>query len=347
MLAKKICNKTSERTLRDMNFYKPYKETKMVCTLCQHYCKIKEGNTGICGVNKNVGGAIECLVYGYPSALNIDRIEKKPLYHFLPGSKILSLGTVGCDFKCSFCQNWDISQEQKVDKSHYYSPKDIVKLAVDNECPSIAYTYNEPTIFYPYARDIALEAKKEGIKSVYVSNGFESNEVIEDMENIIDAINIDLKSFDPHYYKKNLRGNLDKVLENIKSFKRKKIWIEITTLIVPTQNDSDEELDKIVSFIKNELGVDVPWHITAFHPDYKDLALPPTSVESLKRAYDIGKSYGLNYVYMGNITHETPTICPSCGTVLIQRDYFKETISFLDHSKCFNCGTEIQGVFHE
>lgn len=319
----------------------------MVCTLCQHYCKIKEGNTGICGVNKNVGQKIECLVYGYPSVMNIDRIEKKPLYHFLPGSKIFSIGTVGCNFRCSFCQNWGISQEHNVDKSRYYSPEEIVKLAIRYECPSIAYTYNEPTIFYPYARDIVLEAKKHGLKSVYVSNGYESDEVIEDMEGIIDAINIDLKSFDPHYYKKSLGGNLNKVLENIKSFKKKNIWMEITTLIVPTQNDSDEELNKIASFIANELGLDVPWHITAFHPDYKEMELPRTSIESLKKAYEIGKSYGLQYVYMGNISQITPTLCPSCGTTLIQRDYYNPTISHLEGSKCSKCGTTIPGIFNE
>jgi len=330
-----------------MTFYKPYKETKMVCTLCQHYCKIKEGNTGICGVNKNIGDEIECLVYGYPSAMNIDPIEKKPLYHFLPGTNILSIGTVGCNFRCSFCQNWSLSQEHEVDRSRYYSPEEIVQLAIKYECPSIAYTYNEPTIFYPYARDISLEGKKHGIKSVYVSNGFESDEVIEDMEGIIDAINIDLKSFDPKYYKKSLGGNLDKVLENIRRFSKKNIWMEITTLIVPTKNDSDDEINKIASFIANEAGLEVPWHISAFHPDYKDLDLPRTSIESLKRAYEIGKSHGLKYVYMGNIAHQTPTTCPNCNSSLIQRDYYSPTISSLDGSKCPHCGTVIAGVFDE
>ena len=185
-----------------MNFYKPYKETKLICTLCQHYCKIKEGKTGICGVNQNVGDKIECLVYGYPSAINVDPIEKKPLYHFLPGTKSFSLGTVGCNFHCSFCQNWSISQTHDIDKSRYFSPEQIVQLAIDNGCESIAYTYNEPTIFYPYARDIAVLAQKSGLKNVFVSNGFESSELIDDMKGIIDAVNIDLKSFDPKYYKR-------------------------------------------------------------------------------------------------------------------------------------------------
>jgi len=328
-----------------MKYYKSYKEGIEVCTLCQHYCKIKEGKTGICGVNKNIGEKIECLVYGYPSAINVDPIEKKPLYHFLPGSKTFSLGTVGCNFHCSFCQNWGISQEHHIDTSHYYAPEEIVALALKHECESIAYTYNEPTIFYPYARDIALEAKKHGLKNVYVSNGYESNEMIEDMEGIIDAINIDLKSFDEKYYAKSLGGNLQKVLENIKRFHQKDIWMELTSLIVPTKNDSQEELAKMASFIKNELGEDVPWHITAFHPDYKDKDLPPTSLESLRQAYAIAKSYGLNYVYLGNVADETPTRCPSCNEVLIERSYFSPTKNLLQGNKCFKCQRAIAGVF--
>ena len=326
-----------------MQFYKAYKENTLICTLCQHYCKIKEGKTGICGVNKNIGEKIECLVYGYPSALNIDPIEKKPLYHFLPGSKILSLGTVGCNFHCNFCQNWSLSQERKIDKSRYISPEQMVNLALENGCPSIAYTYNEPTIFYPYARDIALEGQKKGLKNVYVSNGYESTEMIEDMEGIIDGINIDLKSFDSSYYK-SLGGSLEKVLENIRHFSKKDIWMEITTLIVPTKNDSDEELHKIASFIA-ELSLDIPWHISAFHPDYKELELPRTSVETLKRAYEIGKSYGLRYVYIGNANINTPTLCPSCGEVLIERDHFSNTLNHLKGDKCV-CGEKIAGVFN-
>ncbi len=330
-----------------MEYYKEYKEGKLICTLCQHYCKIKEGNTGICGVNKNIGEKIECLVYGYPLAINIDRIEKKPLFHFMPGAKIFSLGTVGCNFRCSFCQNWGISQEHEVDKSHYYAPKEIVGLALQHQCPAIAYTYNEPTIFYPYAYDIAMEAKAHGLKNVYVSNGYESTEMIEDMEGIIDAVNIDLKSFDPRYYKKELGGDLNKVLKNLKHFAEKKIWMEITTLIVPTKNDSDEELHKIAGFIAEELGKDVPWHISAFHPDYKELELPRTSEQTLKHAYSIGKEHGLNYVYMGNLIHETPTRCPSCDSILIERDYYRSTLSHLDRGSCPQCGEKIAGVYDE
>lgn len=326
-------------------FYKKYKEDRLICTLCQHYCKIKEGKVGICGVNKNIGDSIECLVYGYPSAMNIDPIEKKPLYHFLPSSKSFSIGTVGCNFHCPFCQNWSISQTHNIDKSNYYSPQLIVKLAKENECESISYTYNEPTIFYPYARDIALEAQKFGIKNVFVSNGFESSEVINDMRGIIDAANIDLKSFDHKYYQKELGGNLDKILENLKLFVENGIWIEITTLIIPTKNDSDEELTKIAHFIADELGKDVPWHISAFHPDYKQQNLPATSLQILQRAYKIGKNAGLKYIYMGNIGHENPTICPKCGEILIQRDHFFVQKNYLIDGCCPSCHNKIAGIF--
>ena len=327
-----------------MKYYEAKKD-RLVCLLCSHYCKLKAGQTGICGVNKNTGDKIECLVYGYPVALNIDPIEKKPLYHFLPGSKSLSLGTVGCNFRCPFCQNWQISQEKHINKENYFSANDIVKIAKDNRCDSISYTYNEPTIFYPFAKDIALEAKKYGIKSVFVSNGFESKEVISDMQGIIDAANIDLKSFDEKYYKKSLAGNLKTVCDNLIRFKEVGIHTEITTLIVPTKNDSKEELTSIVKFIKNNLGINTPWHISAFHPDYKELDLQRTPNESLILAYNIAKEEGLNYVYIGNTNIENPTHCKSCGNVLIKRDYFDVKENNLEDGKCPSCKTKLDGVF--
>ena len=272
-----------------MNYYESSKNGKLKCLLCSYYCDLKDGQIGVCGVNKHLNDKIECLVYGHISAFNIDPIEKKPLYHFLPKSKSLSLGTVGCNFHCNFCQNHGISQEKKIDKSNYISPKDIVTIARQRGCKSISYTYNEPTIFYPFAKDIALEAKKYDIKSVFVSNGFESKEVIDDMKGIIDAINVDLKSFDESYYKKSLGGNLNQILENLIHLKRNGIYTEITTLLVPTKNDSKEEITNIVKFIKNNLGKNSVWHISAFHPDYKKLNLPRTSFEKLKEAYEIAK----------------------------------------------------------
>jgi pyruvate formate lyase activating enzyme len=284
-----------------MKFYEQTSSEKIKCLLCGHYCNIGADKTGICGVNKNTGDKIECLVYGYPNAMNIDPIEKKPLYHFLPKTKTFSIGTVGCNFKCSFCQNWQLSQNKNIDKEKYFSPKDIVNLSLHYECKSISYTYNEPTIFFPYIYDIATLAHKRGLKNIMVSNGFESSEVRESMVGLIDAANIDLKSFDEKYYKKNLGGKLDTILDNLKFFVNNGIHIEITTLIVPTHNDSDEELRKIASFIANDLGADIPWHISAFHPDYKELKLPRTPVDTLKKAREIGKSFGLKHIHLGNV----------------------------------------------
>jgi pyruvate formate lyase activating enzyme len=284
-----------------MDFFHKSSDSKIVCELCGHYCNISLGKTGICGVNRNTGEKIECEVYGYPNAMNIDPVEKKPLYHFLKNTKTFSIGTVGCNFKCSFCQNWQLSQHNNIDKEKYFSPKDIVNLSLHYKCESISYTYNEPTIFFPYIYDIAKLAQSVGLKNIMVSNGFESKEVREQMVGLIDAANIDLKSFDDKYYKKNLGGKLDTILDNLKFFVKNNIHIEITTLIVPTHNDSKEELTKIASFIADELGSNIPWHISAFHPDYKELDLPRTSVESLKLANSIGKSVGLKNIHYGNV----------------------------------------------
>lgn len=284
-----------------MQFYKVNTNERTTCLLCGHYCNIKVGNTGICGVNKNVGDKIECLVYGYPNAINIDPIEKKPLYHFLPKTQTFSIGTVGCNFHCSFCQNWQLSQTHNINKQTYYSPKDIVDLTLQYKCQSISYTYNEPTIFFPYILDIAKLSHQNGLKNIMVTNGFESKEVREAMVGLIDAVNVDLKSFDESYYKKSLGGKLETILDNLEYFVKNGIHTEITTLIVPTQNDSEEEIKKIASFIANNLGKEIVWHISAFHPDYKELDLPRTHIETLKMAREIGYKVGLKNIYLGNV----------------------------------------------
>lgn len=330
-----------------IQFYKKTSNDKVRCTLCQHYCNISLNKTGICGVNKNTGAKIECLVYGYPAVINVDPVEKKPLYHFLPNTKTLSIGTVGCNFKCSFCQNHGISQEQKVNKDKYYSPLDIVKLALNNSCDSISYTYNEPTIYYPYIRDIAKLAKANGLKNVFVSNGFESFEVLKDMAGLIDAANIDLKGFNKEYYKKNLGGNLEKLKENLILFKKYNIWIEVTTLIIPNLNDSKEELQNIASFIYNHLGLRTPWHLSAFHPDYKMLDKERTSVSSLQMAYDIGIKAGLKYVYMGNAGLKNESRCFKCNELFLQRITYKTTYKKDKFGLfCSSCNEKLDGIYH-
>lgn len=318
---------------------------KVVCQLCRHYCKLKEGQVGICGVNKNENGKMVNLVYGKVSAINIDPIEKKPLYHFLPGSTSLSIGTVGCNFQCPFCQNWQISQSKDFENSYNITPKELVEIALNKGCKSISYTYNEPTIFWPFAKDVAILAKANGLKNVFVSNGFETPELIEDAKGLIDAFNIDIKGFKSDYYKKYLKGNLEGVLDTLKLLKKNKFWVECTTLIVPEDNDSDDELRDIARFIAKELDVDTPWHISAFHPDYKVLDKGATPLETLQRAYEIGKEEGLHYIYMGNVMLPANTYCPNCHELLIERIGYSIKQYKLVDGKCFHCKTKIAGIW--
>ena len=328
-----------------MQYFRQINDHTIMCMLCKHHCKIKEGKTGVCGVNKNVDNKLETLVYGYPASLGIDPIEKKPIYHMLPGSKALSFGTVGCNFRCPFCQNWQLSQEHNIDMSRYVSPNMMVEMAVEYGCESIAYTYNEPTIFYPYAKDIAVVAKQRGVKNIYVSNGYESEEMIDDMVGVIDAVNIDLKSFDEKYYKKILKGGLQEILDGLRHFKKNGIWVEVTTLIVPDDNDSDEELTKIAEFIANELDPQTPWHISAFHPDYKVLDKQRTPETTLDRAMKIGRKAGLKYIYKGNVPGHSDTHCPQCDERVIQREGFGLGLYTLQEGKCPKCGYALEGIW--
>ena len=329
-----------------MNYYKkiPEKE-KITCMLCQHYCQMKEGQVGVCGVNKNENGELKTLVYGHPSALNVDPVEKKPLYHLLPGTAVLSFGTVGCNFKCPFCQNWQISQEHTVDENVYISPEKMLDLAMENGASSIAYTYNEPTIFYPYAKDIGVMAREKGLKNIFVTNGFETPEVVKDMASWLDAANVDLKSWDDAYYKKVLKGGLEAVKETLRGMVKEGIWLEVTTLLIEGENDSNEDLEAMASFIANDLGVHVPWHLSAFHPDYKMQDHEYTKLQTLQRASDIAKKAGLLYVYMGNVPVHGDTYCPECGTLLIDRTGYSVTKNSLVEGHCPKCNRAIEGVW--
>ncbi len=279
--------------------YKKIKNNLVQCQACAHYCAIKEGKTGKCGVRQNVGGRLQLLVYGRPVGLQVDPIEKKPLYHFLPGTKILSFGTFGCNFKCEFCQNWDMSQTY-AELTQNYTPEEIVALAVKYKTPSIAYTYNEPAIFAEYARDIMVLAQDRGLKNVWVSNGYFSKETLEYIGPYLDAINIDLKSFSDEFYQKICGAHLQPVLETIKRVHKRGIHQEITTLLIPGENDSDKELKQIAEFI-TFVDKNIPWHISRFHPDYKMLDKDITPYGSLTRAREIGLKAGLKYIYLGNI----------------------------------------------
>ena len=329
-----------------MQYYKKEEgKESIVCLLCRHACKLKEGQVGICGVNKNVDGELKTLVYGHPIALNIDPVEKKPLYHLVPGSKVLSFGTVGCNFKCPFCQNWDISQTNIINENIEVSPKQMVELALKEGANAIAYTYNEPTIFYPYAKDIGVLAKEKGLKNIFVSNGFETPEIIDDMATWVDAANIDLKSWDESYYKKVLKGGLEAVKDTLRRMVQAGIWVEVTTLLIEGENDSDESLKEMAAFIANDLGVDVPWHLSAFHPDYIMLDHSATSLETLERAKHLGQEAGLKHIYLGNVPVSSNTYCPACDTVLIDRSAYKVTTNRLKDGRCHLCHKSIAGVW--
>ena len=331
---------------KTMQYYKEVDgKEKIVCLLCRHACQLKEGQTGICGVNKNVNGALKTLVYGHPIALNVDPVEKKPLYHVLPGSKVLSFGTIGCNFKCPFCQNWDISQASKVNEDIKVSPEEMVSLALEQGAQAIAYTYNEPTIFYPYAKDIGLLAKEKGLKNIFVSNGFESAEVIEDMASWVDAANIDLKSWNDSYYKKVLKGGLEEVKDTLRRMVKAGIWIEVTTLLIEGENESDEALKEMAAFIASELGKHVPWHLSAFFPNYKMTEHQATKVETLDRAKKIGQEAGLMYIYLGNVAVDGTSYCPECNELIIKRRGYKVVENRLKMGSCPKCNRKIEGIY--
>jgi len=311
-----------------MKYFKTLSNDKIKCILCRHYCQLKEGQTGICGVNKNNNGKLENLVYAHPSALNVDPVEKN-----------------GCNFTCPFCQNWGISQSKNIDKNVSIEPKEMVELAKKYKCNSIAYTYNEPTIFYPYAKDIGILAEEESIKNIFVSNGFESPEIIKDMSNWLDGANIDLKSWNEKYYKRVLKGGLEAVKDTLRLMIKQGIWVEITTLLIEGENDAQKDLEEMASFIADELGRFVPWHLSAFHPDYKMKDHDYTKVQTLQKAYNIAKEAGLYYVYLGNIAAEGKTYCPKCGELLIDRTNYDMTINKLKNGKCPKCDRKIEGIW--
>ena len=331
--------------MKEAMFYEPLEDLRIRCNLCRHQCLIIEGKRGICGVRENNKGILYSLVYGKSISHGVDPIEKKPLYHLYPGSFSLSLATVGCNFRCLHCQNYQISQEfQGNILGNDFPPEKVVALAKEYRCKSISYTYTEPTIFFEYAFDTAKLAHEKGIKNVFVTNGYIASEAIEKISPFLDAANIDLKSFRKEFYRKICGADLAEVLDSIEIFKKLEIWIEITTLVIPNQNDSDEELREIAEFIKN-LGPEVPWHISAFYPTYKLIDQPRTPVTTLRRARDIGIEAGLKYVYEGNVSSEAEnTYCHKCGRLIIERRGFHVRKNNIINSRCPYCQSLIDGV---
>ncbi len=318
------------------------------CILCPHMCAIRENKRGICGVRENRDGKLYSLVYGKAVSCAIDPIEKKPLFNFYPGSEAYSIATVGCNLKCRNCQNYQISQMPKETgriEGTNVPPERIVEEAHSAGCTSIAYTYTEPTIFFEYAYDTSIIASKRGIKNVFVTNGYITKRALEEIGPYLDAANIDLKSMREGFYRDICGARLQPVLDSINLYKKLGVWIELTTLIIPTLNDSAEELRRIAEFIV-DLGEEIPWHVTRFYPHYRLLDLPPTPIETLRRAREIGLEAGLRYVYEGNVPGEggENTYCWNCGKLLIRRHGYSILADEIRDSKCRFCGEKIDGT---
>jgi pyruvate formate lyase activating enzyme len=337
--------------MHDAWMSKTLKDGNVQCLACSHLCRIGPGHKGICGVRKNIDGKLQLLVYGRAAAVNVDPIEKKPLFHFYPGTPIFSFGTMGCNFRCDFCQNWDISQFHKdhddgeiMEAGIPLSPEDIIKQCVENRIPSVAFTYNEPGIFFEYAYDTAKLARENGIRTVYVSNGFENRAALEKIKPYLDAINTDLKAFTDEYYMKICGGRIGPVKDNIKWIWENGIWQEVTTLIVTNHNDSEDELKRLADFLVN-ISPDLPWHISRYFPAYR-MSDPPTPLKTLKMAHRIGQEAGLNFVYVGNVLTKglEDTVCPECGMTLVEREGYEIT-NRLAGNKCPKCSYGLPGRF--
>ena len=361
------------RSLHEAMFYEKLEGHEVLCTLCPHDCRIRDGGRGACGVRFNDRGSLYTVVYDKVVSRQIDPVEKKPLFHFFPGSSAYSIATVGCNMRCSFCQNWVVSQwpKEMLPKSldedarlaakepvcpqlaalddavvgERITPEQIVGAALATGCRSIAYTYTEPTVFYELAHDTAVLARERGVKNIFVTNGFISEAPLRELATVLDAANVDLKFFKPESYRRISRARLDPILAAIRLYRELGIWVEVTTLVIPGVNDSDEELRGIAEFLRS-VGPEVPWHVSQFYPAYKMTDRPPTPVTTLRRALEIGRAAGLRYVYEGNVPGEEgeSTYCHRCKAVLIERHGFFLLQNRVANGGCPTCGAKVDGV---
>jgi pyruvate formate lyase activating enzyme len=329
--------------------YKRDAENRVRCGLCAHRCRIDPGARGICGVRENREGTLLSLVYGNIVAENVDPIEKKPLFHLLPGSRSFSIAAAGCNFRCTFCQNHEISQmprERGQIVGRERIPVEVVEMAVRSGSRSIAYTYTEPTVYFEFAYATSRIAREYGLKNVFVTNGYMTPGMLELIAPSLDAANVDLKAFRDDFYTKQCGAHLKPVLDSLRKMKELGIWVEVTTLLIPGLNDGEEELGELAAFIAS-LGAETPWHISRFHPRYRMKETPPTPASSIHRAAEIGKSAGLKYVYSGNLRGDVGanTLCAGCGRLLISRCGFSIERLDLKGSACPGCGTPLDGIF--
>ncbi len=334
--------------MKEAMFYEREKDDQVRCGLCRFRCLIGNGARGICAVRENRDGVLYSLVYGRLCAEHVDPIEKKPLFHVMPGSRTYSIATQGCNFHCRHCQNYSISQVERnapirgIDRT----PQEIVQRAIDNDCCSISYTYTEPTIFFEFAYDTARLAHAAGLKNIFVTNGYISREALATIAPYLDAANIDLKGFSDEFYRDFVHARLSEVLDSIIEYRKHGIWTELTTLIIPGLNDSDSELQGLAKFIVANLGGDTPWHVTQFYPTYKLTDRPRTPVDILRKAREIGRAAGINYVYEGNVPGEggENTYCPSCSSLLIKRYGYIIESDKITEGVCPDCGAPIAGI---
>ncbi len=338
--------------------YQQLDEDKVKCQVCSHFCTISPGQVGICGIRQNKEGELYLITYGKTTGVQVDPIEKKPLYHFLPDSEVLSFGTYGCNFHCQNCLNWRASQiynfKGKVEEYDQFNwgqewlPEELVDKALETNCQSIAYTYNEPTVFLEYALDTMKLARKKGLKNVWVSNGFMSEQTLDEIIPYLDAINVDIKSFQDEFYQKYCGGRLRPVLRNCTTLAESDVWLEVTTLVIPTLTDDPDMLRSLAEFIYNHLGSEVPWHINNFSASisWKMKDLPDTPPSAMNKAYEIGKDVGLKFVYAGNVGsgQKQNTYCPECGELIIKRTGYNIQIPN-SASVCPACSHPIPGVF--
>lgn len=336
--------------MHDAMLWEELGDKKVHCLLCGHSCKIKPDQCGVCQVRKNVQGQLKTLNYHSIIALNVDPIEKKPLFHYLPGSTSLSIAAPGCNFQCEFCQNWQISQMPRINgrlAGEDIPPSKLVQTAERYECQSISYTYTEPTIFFELAYDTAILAKARGLGNTFVSNGYMTPQAVKTIAPYLDAINVDLKAFRDETYRRIMKARLSPVLTCLEALVEAGVWVEVTTLVVPGMNDSSEELREIARFIVTHLGTHVPWHVSRFHGDYKMTSTPSTPLETLVKACEIAGEEGLRFVYSGNVPGQASesTYCPGCQEILIDRTGFQVRKDRLVDGACPSCGEKIEGVW--
>jgi pyruvate formate lyase activating enzyme len=334
--------------LHEASHYQPLEGNKIRCELCPWQCVVLDGKRGTCGVRENRKGRYYTLVYGHPCTINNDPIEKKPFFHVYPGSKALSIATVGCNMDCRFCQNWRISQENPDNfPTPFRTPEQIVRMAQANKSRTIAYTYSEPTIFFEYMLACAKAAREQGIGNVMVSNGFIAEKPLKELCSVMTAIKIDLKAFTERFYTEICHGKLQPVLDTLKRLSDSGVWYEIVLLVIPTLNDNADEIRRMAEWIVKELGPNVPFHLTRFHPQYKLRNLPPTPPATLQKARDAVLGQGCNFVYTGNLpgVQGENTYCPKCGELVVDRHHHTTLSDSLAEGKCPKCGTAIPGVW--